>query len=86
MNPDQQSESRYVHVLIDAERLLALSDLSALTGRSVEELLGTVAGRLENESTVDHPGNAVVKTLTFGLDAWEPHEREADYTYQIIKA
>jgi hypothetical protein len=50
MNPDQQSESRYVHVLIDAERLLALSDLSALTGRSVEELLSEAVAKFLEES------------------------------------
>jgi hypothetical protein len=33
-----------------------------------------VAGSLENETTVDHPGNAVVKTLTLSLDAREPQE------------
>ena len=46
---------------------------------------GTVAGGLENELTVDHSGNAVVKTLTLSLDAREPHGREADYTEQKIK-
>ena len=40
---------------------------------------GTVTGGLENESTVDHPGNAVVKTLTLSLDAREPHGCEAHY-------
>jgi hypothetical protein len=45
---------------------------------------GTVAGGLENESTVDHPGNAVVKTLTLSLDAREPHGSEADCTEQKI--
>ena len=45
---------------------------------------GTVASGLENESTVDHPGNAVVKTLTLGLDARKPHGSEADYTEQQI--
>jgi hypothetical protein len=38
-----------------------------------------VAGGLENELTIDHPGNAVVKTLTLSLDAREPHGSEADY-------
>jgi hypothetical protein len=45
--------------------------------RRVERLLtdksfrlgGTVAGGLENESTVDHSGNAVVRTLPLSLDA-----------------
>jgi hypothetical protein len=44
-----------------------------------------VAGGLENELTVDHSGNAVVKTLTLSLDAREPHGREADYIEQKIK-
>jgi hypothetical protein len=44
-----------------------------------------VAGGLENELTIDHPGNAVVKTLTLSLDAREPHGSEADYTEQKIK-
>jgi hypothetical protein len=30
-----------------------------------------MGGGVENESTVDHPGNAVVKTLTISLDARE---------------
>jgi len=45
--------------------------------RRVERLLtdksfrlgGTVAGGLENESTVDHSGNAVVRTLPLSIDA-----------------
>jgi hypothetical protein len=44
-----------------------------------------VTSGLENESTVDHPGNAVVKTLTLSLDAREPHGSEAEYTQQKIK-
>jgi hypothetical protein len=44
-----------------------------------------VAGGLENELTVDHSGNAVVKTLTLSLDARESHGREADCTEQKIK-
>jgi hypothetical protein len=35
--------------------------------------------------TVDHSGNAVVKTLTLSLDTREPHGREADYIEQKIK-
>jgi hypothetical protein len=35
--------------------------------------------------TVDHPGNAVVKTLTLSLDARKSHGSEADYTEQKIK-
>ena len=46
---------------------------------------GTVTGGLENESTVDHPGNAVVKTLTLSLDAREPHGCKAEFTQQKIK-
>jgi hypothetical protein len=46
---------------------------------------GTVAGGLENESTVDHSGNAVVKTLALSLDARESHGREAESTQQKIK-
>src|SRR5260370_29869983 len=46
---------------------------------------GTVAGGLENELTVDHPGNAPGKTLTLSLDAREPHGSEADCTEQKIK-
>ena len=38
-----------------------------------------MAGGLENELTVDHSGNAVVKTLTLSLDAREPHGREAPH-------
>ena len=48
-------------------------------------LRGTVAGGLENELTVDHSGNAVVKTLTLSLDARESHGRKAEYTEQKIK-
>jgi len=36
-----------------------------------------MGGGVENESTVDHPGNAVVKTLTLSLDARESHGRVA---------
>ena len=34
----------------------------------------TMAGGLEDEATLDHPGNAVVKPVTVGLDPWETHE------------
>ena len=34
----------------------------------------TMTGDLEDEAALDHPGNAVVKPLTVGLDAWEAHE------------
>jgi hypothetical protein len=46
---------------------------------------GTVAGGLENESTVDHSGNAVVKTLTLSLHARQPHGCEAEPTEQNTK-
>ncbi len=35
--------------------------------------------------TVDHPGDAVVKTLTLSLDARESHGCGADYTQQQVK-
>jgi hypothetical protein len=44
-----------------------------------------VVGGLENELTVDHSGNAVVKNPTFSLDAREPHGREANCTEQKRK-
>jgi hypothetical protein len=31
-------------------------------------------GDLEDEAALYHPGNAVVKSVTVGLDAWEAHE------------
>jgi hypothetical protein len=34
----------------------------------------TMTGSLENEAALYHPGNAVVKPLTFGLDPWEAHK------------
>ena len=33
---------------------------------------------LENETALDHPGNAVVKPVTVGLDPWEAHELGGD--------
>jgi len=33
---------------------------------------------MENEAAVDHPGNAVVKPLTVGLDPWETHQLGGD--------
>jgi hypothetical protein len=42
-------------------------------------------GGLENESTIDHSGNAVVKTLTLSLDAREPHGCESDSAEQKVK-
>ena len=37
-----------------------------------------MTGDLENEAALDHPGNAVVKCLTVGLDPWEAHELGGD--------
>ena len=34
----------------------------------------TMTGGLENEAALYHPGNAVVKPLTFGRDPWEAHK------------
>jgi hypothetical protein len=35
-------------------------------------------GDLEDEAALDHPGNAVVKPLTFGFDPWEAHQLGRD--------
>jgi hypothetical protein len=59
---------------------IAPSPISGRTHVKLGAKEGLVAGGLENELTVDHSGNAVVKTLTLSLDAREPHGREADYT------
>src|SRR5271166_2033466 len=40
----------------------------------------TVPGGLEDKAAVNHPGNAVVKTLTLSLDSWETHRFRATYT------
>src|SRR5271166_1039562 len=40
----------------------------------------TVPGGLEDKAAVNHPGNAVVKTLTLSLDSWETHRFRAIYT------
>jgi aryl-alcohol dehydrogenase-like predicted oxidoreductase len=48
-------------------------------------LSGTVAGGLENGSTVDHSGDAVLKTLAVSLEARESHGCKADYTEQKNK-
>jgi hypothetical protein len=45
---------------------------------------GTVTSGLENESTVDHSGNAVVKTLPLSLDAREPHGCGSNCTQQTM--
>ena len=37
-----------------------------------------MTGDLENKAAFYHPGNAVVKPLTVGLDAWEAHELGGD--------
>jgi hypothetical protein len=39
-----------------------------------------IRGGLENEAALDHPGNAVVKPVTVGLDPWETHELGGDNT------
>jgi hypothetical protein len=33
---------------------------------------------LEDEAALDHPGNAVVKLLTFGFELWEAHQLGRD--------
>src|SRR5262245_33551223 len=38
----------------------------------------TVTGGLEDEAAVNHPGNAVVKCLTVGLDSWKAHKPGGD--------
>jgi hypothetical protein len=35
-------------------------------------------GDLEDEAALDHPGNAVVKTMTVGLDSREAHQLGRD--------
>jgi hypothetical protein len=37
-----------------------------------------MTGGTKNEAAFDHPGNAVVKPLTVGLDPWEAHELGGD--------
>src|SRR6516165_9881915 len=37
-----------------------------------------MTGDLENEAAIDHPGHAVVKPLTVGLDPWEAHQLGGD--------
>jgi hypothetical protein len=37
-----------------------------------------MTGDLENETALDHPGNAVVIPLTVGFDPWETHELGGD--------
>jgi hypothetical protein len=34
----------------------------------------TMTGGMENEATLYHPGNAVVKPVTVGFDPWETHQ------------
>ena len=41
-----------------------------------------MTGGLEDEAAVDHSGNAVVKSLTVGLDPWETHQLGATLTQQ----
>jgi hypothetical protein len=38
----------------------------------------TMTGDLEDEAALDHPGNAVVKSVTVGFDPWEAHELGGD--------
>jgi hypothetical protein len=44
-----------------------------------------MGGGVENESTVDHPGNAVVKTLTLSLDARESHGHIETKDKSVVK-
>ena len=37
-----------------------------------------MTGGLEDEAALDHPGNAVVKPVTVGLDPWETDELGGD--------
>jgi hypothetical protein len=37
-----------------------------------------MTGGMENEAALYHPGNAVVKPLTVGLDPWETHQLGGD--------
>src|SRR5215467_2592856 len=37
-----------------------------------------MTGGFKNEAAFDHPGNAVVKPLTVGLNPWEAHELGGD--------
>ena len=39
----------------------------------------TMPGDLEDEATLYHPGNAVVKPVTVGLDSWEAHQLGGNY-------
>ena len=60
-------------------------NINAFTNAS-QEGFGSRQGRnWPEESTVDHPGNAVVKTLTLSLDARESNGCQADCTQQTIK-
>ena len=47
--------------------------IATITIAQIFRPLGNRAGGLENELTVDHSGNAVVKTLTLSFDARESH-------------
>jgi hypothetical protein len=37
-----------------------------------------MTGGMENEAALYHPGHAVVKPLTIGLDPWETHQLGGD--------
>ena len=50
MNPDEKSpEPEYGYVVVDADQLLALCDRSAVTGKSVEELVQLAVARFIEE-------------------------------------
>jgi hypothetical protein len=44
-----------------------------------------MTGGLENEAALDHPGNAVVKPLTVGLDPREAHQCGGIITQQTFR-
>ena len=46
--------------------------------------LGNHDGGLENELTVGHSGNAVVKTLTLSFDPRERYKEEATYNKSVV--
>jgi hypothetical protein len=44
-----------------------------------------MARGLENKATLNHPGNAVMKTLTLNLEPSEMHRISSEQTQQHIK-
>src|ERR1700739_3316191 len=44
-----------------------------------------MARGLENKAALNHPGNAVIKTLTLSLDPWDTHRIGAKCTQNKIK-